>query len=265
VIDLPNSNGIWYDVGNVDGRFLNNWVEGVGHNEKPLRTDQLWPSDNGFFFEISKGCICVGNVFVDCDHGLMVLNSSNVQMYQNTFVNSTACIGRNARTAAGDHFGWHPSTGPDVDKREGHVFVNNLLTSNEGFHRPLLFVWQPASLCERLTKPQLKQLDYNAYVRSSDKTSDTLILWSPASNENCQMAFASLEALRTVHPEFLSNSRYYANYDGPLFRGMELGNYELLQAFPGSKSGMQLPTEVSVLLGKPKKEGYYVGASPPVR
>ena len=31
VIDLPYSNGIWYDVGNVDGRFLNNWIEGVGN------------------------------------------------------------------------------------------------------------------------------------------------------------------------------------------------------------------------------------------
>ncbi|MDP3583190.1 MAG: right-handed parallel beta-helix repeat-containing protein, partial [Ignavibacteria bacterium] len=30
VIDHPYSNGIWYDVGNVDGIFTNNWIEGVG-------------------------------------------------------------------------------------------------------------------------------------------------------------------------------------------------------------------------------------------
>ena len=29
VTDLANSNGIWYDVGNVDGCFINNWVENV--------------------------------------------------------------------------------------------------------------------------------------------------------------------------------------------------------------------------------------------
>ena len=34
VIDLPNSNGIWYDVGNVDGVFVDNWIEGVGRNDK---------------------------------------------------------------------------------------------------------------------------------------------------------------------------------------------------------------------------------------
>ena len=98
VRDLPNSNGVWYDVGEVDGVFVDNWVENVGHVGKTTRTDQVWPSSNGFFFEISKGAICAGNVFVNCDHGIMILNSSNVRVYQNTFVNSMACIGRNGRT-----------------------------------------------------------------------------------------------------------------------------------------------------------------------
>jgi hypothetical protein len=65
VIDLPNSNGIWYDVGNVDGRFFDNWVEGVGSIEGAFSKNQPWPSDNGIFFEISKGAICAGNLFVN--------------------------------------------------------------------------------------------------------------------------------------------------------------------------------------------------------
>ncbi len=264
VIDHSNSNGIWYDVGNVDGVFTNNWIEGVGRVGKTFPTDQLWPSDNGFFFEISKGAICAGNVFVNCDHGLLVLNASNVQIYQNTFVNSMACIGRNARSAAGDHFGWHPSTGPDVDKRDGHVFANNLLVGNESFNRSLLFVWQPASLCEKLDKPQLKQLDHNVYARGADKTSYPVILWSPASNENCQVGIESLENLRKLYPEFSANSRFYANYDGPLFKGMELGNYQILSAFAGSKLGVRLPAGISKLLGQSKKDGRYVGAYPPI-
>ena len=75
VTDLANSNGIWYDVGNVDGRFINNRVEGVGNINSPFSGERFWPSDNGFFFEISKGAICAGNVFVNCDHGIFVLNS----------------------------------------------------------------------------------------------------------------------------------------------------------------------------------------------
>jgi hypothetical protein len=263
VIEHPNSNGIWYDVGNVDGVFTNNWIEGVGRVSKTFATDNLWPSDNGFFFEISKGAICAGNVFVNNDHGLMVLNAANVQIYNNTFVNSMACIGRNARSAQGDHFGWHPSTGPDVDERDGHVFVNNLLVGDEKFNRSLLFVWQPAALCEKLDKPQLKQLDHNMYVRGAEKTSYPFILWSPAANEKCLAEFASIEELRKLYPAFSANSHFYDNHAGPLFKGVELRNYQLSPAFPGAKSGMQLPAQINKLLGPAKKDGRYVGAYPP--
>jgi len=248
VIDQPNSNGIWYDVGNVDGVFINNWIEGVGHGGSPMRTDQVWPSANGFFFEISKGAVCAGNVFVNCDHGLMVLNSSNVRIYQNTFINSVACIGRNARVAAGDHFGWHASTGPDVDKRDGHVFVNNLMTGDRNFDRPLLFVWQPASLCRQVPGPMVKECDGNVCVRMAAGATSPLVLWSPAAGENCQAGFDSLENLRRVDPGFSAHSRSFVGYDGPLFKGIELGNYEVLPAFPGSKTGMPLPDDIRALL-----------------
>jgi len=260
VIDLPYSNGIWYDVGNVDGRFVDNWVEGIGHTDSQFSKDRLWPSDNGFFFEISKGAICAGNVFVNCDHGIFVLNSSDVQIYQNTLVNSTVCIGRTARSAAGDHFGWHPSTGPDVDKRDGHVFVNNLLTGDENYRRPLLAFSQPRTLCERLDKPQVKQLDYNVYVLGGDTASEPLILWSPAKNDDCQVAFESLEGLQKLHPEFSAHSQYFANYNGPLFKSSKLGNYQLLQAFPGSTAATSLPTKIRELLGRPKTDARFIGA-----
>lgn len=265
VIEHPNSNGIWYDVGNVDGVFTNNWIEGVGRVSNTFSTENLWPSDNGFFFEISQGAICAGNVFVNNDHGIMVLNASNVQIYNNTFVNSMACIGRNARSAQGDHFGWHPSTGPDVGERDGHIFSNNLLVGDKDFNRSLLFVWQPASLCEKLNKPQLKQLDYNVYVRGAERISYPLILWSPAANEKCQTGFESLEDLRKSYPEFSKNSRHFSNYDGPLFKGIELGNYQLLSAFPAAGSAMPLPVGIKKLLGPSKKGGQYVGAYPPMQ
>jgi hypothetical protein len=262
VIDLPNSNGIWYDVGNVDGVFINNWIENVGRIGDTINTNQLWPSDNGFFFEISKGAICAGNVFVNCDHGVMVLNASDVQIYNNTFVNSMACIGRNERSAQGDHFGWHPSTGPDVDERDGHIFVNNLLTGDISFERPLLFVWQRAILCEKLTEPQLTKLDYNMYIRGADKTKYPLILWSPVANENCQLGTDSLETLRKIYPDFMSNSRYYSNYNGPLFKSTELGNFQLLPAFKELESATEMPNEIKNLLNSAIKEEKYIGAYP---
>jgi hypothetical protein len=264
VIDHPNSNGIWYDVGNVDGRIINNWFQAVGYVREQFSVRSFQSRRNAFFFEISKGAICAGNVFVNCNYGIFVLNSSNVQMYQNTLVNSPAYIGRSGRSAAGDRFGWHPSTGPDVDERDGQVFVNNLLTADEQFGGSLLQFWQQRSLRERLTKPQVKQLDYNVYVLRVDIASQPLILWSPAASENSLQNLKSPEELHKLHPEFSAHSQYFDNYDGPLFKSLELGNYELLKAFPGSATATVLPNEIQKLLGWPTKDTHFPGAYPPL-
>jgi len=58
IIDHPFSNGVWYDVGNVDGVFVNNRAEKVGTLDKPFLDNMVWPADNAFFFEISKGAVC---------------------------------------------------------------------------------------------------------------------------------------------------------------------------------------------------------------
>jgi parallel beta-helix repeat protein len=265
VIDLPYSNGIWYDVGNVDGRFLNNWIEGVGDVNRKFNDKAPYPSQNGFFFEISRGAVCAGNVFVNCDQGIFVLNSSDVQLYQNTLVNSTMCIGRNARTAANDRmFGWHSSTGPDVDKRGGHVFVNNLLTGDSKYHRPLLFVYQPDSLCKQLTNSQLKQLDNNIYVRGIEKASSPLILWGPTAGDQCQVGFESVGELHKLYPQFETRSVSFSGYDGPLFKSATLRNYQLLPTAPGATVGAQLPSEIRTLLTQSKKGAPYVGAYPQI-
>ena len=105
-------------------------------------------------------------MFVGCDKGVRVLNSSNVRVYHNTFVDTVASFERNERSAVGDHFGWHPRTGPDVDEREGHVFVGNLLVASESFRKPLLRFEQPKALCAQLTRPQATAVDGNVYVRA---------------------------------------------------------------------------------------------------
>lgn len=263
VTDLPYSNGIWYDVGNVNGVFLNNRVEGVGNISRGISYLQTWPSESGFFFEISKGAVCAGNVFVNCELGIHILNSCNVKMYQNTLVNSTACISRSERSAVGDRFGWHPATGPDVDKRDGHIFVNNLMTGDAGFNRPLLFVWQRSILCEKLTKPQLQQIDYNVYVQSTGKKTLPMILWSPAMNDTCIIGFDSPAGLHKLHPEFSANSKLYSDYS--VFKSTDLGNYQLIPAFPGARAASVLPAEISLLLKRPKKDIPYIGAYPLVQ
>jgi len=246
VLDQPDSNGIWYDVGNVDGVFVNNWVQ-----------DAI----DGFFFEISKGAICAGNVFVNCDHGVRVLNSSNVRVYHNTLINTVASFERTDRSATNDHFGWHASTGPDVDKREGHVFVGNLLTADAQFYKPLLRFEQMKPLCGKLTKPQVTQLDGNVYVRNGDADAHALIVWSPEDNNNCQVEFRTLEEMRKSHPEFEAHSLYLTNCFGSVLKCPALDNYELIRNFEGPAL-VPLPAEIQQLLGWTEQESRTPGAYP---
>jgi hypothetical protein len=246
VIDNPDSNGIWYDVGNVDGVFLGNWVENA---------------IDGFFFEISKGALCAGNVFVGCNKGVRVLNSSNVRVYHNTFVDSAASFERNERSAAGDHFGWHPKTGPGVEEREGHVFAGNLLVASDAFRRALVRFEQPLALCPRLTRPQAKQVDGNVYVRYGSAASP-LVVWSPAAGDSCEVELRSLEELRQLQGGLEARGAYLSDYSGALFRSPELRNLELARLLPGVPALGDLPVEVRRLLGWPDKGPLAPGAFP---
>jgi hypothetical protein len=245
VIDNPHSNGIWYDVGNRDGVFVNNWVEGAL---------------DGFFFEISKGAIVAGNVFVGCDKGLRVLNSRDVRVYHNTFVDTVASFERNERSAVGDHFAWHPQTGPDVAEREGHAFVGNLLVASESFRKPMLRFEQPKALCAQLTRPQATEVDGNVYVRAGSE--GPLLVWSPVAGENCQVEVGSLEELRRLQPGIEARGRSFTEYAGALFRSRELRRYELARLLPGLSAVDDLPPDVRRLLGWAPKDPLTPGAFP---
>jgi parallel beta-helix repeat protein len=247
VMDNPDSNGIWYDVGNVDGVFIDNWVENALV---------------GFFFEISKNALCAGNVFVNCGKGIWALNSSNVRAYQNTLVDAEAAFTRTERSAVGDRFGWHPATGPDVDKREGHAFVGNLLVADEDFQRPLARFEQSKLLCGRLTKSMMTEVDDNVYVRRGAPGQQVLLIWGPVEGENCNTELKSLDELRALRPELEKDSLDLQNFVGPVFKSADLKNYELVKWLSGFARTPALPAEVESLLGWPKQEKRIPGAFP---
>lgn len=247
IIDNPGSSGIWYDVGNVDGLFVNNWIQ---------------TTTNGFFFEISKGAICAGNVFVDCHTGIRVLNSERVRVYQNTLINSTAYFQRTERSAVGDHFGWHPRTGPKVEEREGHAFVGNLLFADADFDEPLLKVEQSEKVRDRLKDPQFAALDYNVYVRRGYGDEGHLLTWSPSVVEENTMLLESPAEVTNLIANYEGNSRWHLDYNGPLFHGEQLGRFELVSAFPSSGYKPELPKEALEALGWKKKDVQYPGAFP---
>jgi parallel beta-helix repeat protein len=244
IIDQPNSNGVWYDVGNRDGVIINNWIEGA---------------IDGFFFEISLGATVAGNVFIRNDKGIRILNSADVHVYNNTFVDNPASFERNERSAAGDHFGWHPSTGPDVDRREGHVFVNNLMVASDRYRKPLLRFEQPASLCPKLPRPMAKEVNGNVYVRPTITL--PFIQMSPVANDSCVANLGSLDEFHKLVPAFEANGRQFDWTPRTIFKGPDVGRYELQKALPGTSVDV-LPPDVRKLLGWNEEEARVPGAYP---
>lgn len=234
VQDSPSSSGVWYDVGNQDGVFMNNWVENVS---------------NGFFFEISKRAICTQNVFVNCDNGIFVLNSSGVRAWQNTLVNCSAAFKRDTREAGGV-FGWHAATGPDKDKREGHVFANNLIVVDENHRGPLFKVEQARQLCGELTRSPMVQVDGNTYIR--EKSDKTLISWNPTDEENCESKFATVSEFQDKFNDFGSSSVEIYSDPRTVFKGYDLGHYQLNDAYAKQSKTIALSDEIKELTGRKK-------------
>lgn len=263
VIDHPYSNGIWYDVGNTNGVFVNNRLENVGRIDGPSRTDNVFPSMNAFFFEISEGVLCAGNVFVNCDQGIFILNAKSAEVYNNTLINSRATFARTSRGDQTDLFGWHITTGPGVDDRDNHVFVNNLLVANEQYPRPLLFVWQQAALCERLNQPQLVVLDHNVFVRQGIDGDLPLVLWSPFQNHDCQVAFQSPAQLNETFKDFSANCKYFNNFQGSVFVVDQKDNFRLSPDFEGATMGTAIPERVAAEMQLKGKRNTFVGAFQP--
>jgi hypothetical protein len=232
---------VWFDVGNRDAVFVNNYVEGALV---------------GFFFEISKGATVAGNVFVKNGDGARALNSADVHMFNNTFVDNPARFERNERSNVGDHFAWHPTTGPDVAEREGHVFVNNLVVASASTRGPLLQAEQAPALCGKLTKPMLSQVDGNIYVRPAGITAP-LAQWSPADTPNCTAAPATLSELGQVAPGVDAKSRQIDGTSRDVFKAPDLMRYELRTPL---KTAVPTPSAVLKMMGW--KKGGTVGAYP---
>jgi hypothetical protein len=230
VLDNPNSNAVWYDVGNYDADVIDNYIA---------------DAQVGFFFEISNSATAAGNVFVRNGKGTWALNSSNVKLYNNTYIDSPAAFSRNERRPTGDVFAWHSSTGPDVPDRKGHIFVNNLLVASETYREPLLLVEQSPVLCGQLTTSPLAAIDGNVYARPATATGP-LASWSPAEGTDCTAKAASLADLKKAVPGVEAKGREITAAARDLLKSPDYTRFEPKQPL---KAAVPTPANVLKMLG----------------
>jgi len=242
ILDNPNSNGVWYDVGDRDGVFVNNYVEGALV---------------GFFFEISKGVTVAGNVFVRNGRGSWILNSSGARLYNNTYVDNPAAFSRNERVPTGDLFDWHSATGPGIDQRVGHVFVNNLLVADQSYLNPLLMLEQTPAVCPKPYGPQAEKIDGNVYVRPAGSKAP-LVAGDEKSAPDCKAGYGTFADFRKAEPKYEAHGRHLDRTVRSVFKGPDIGRYELRQPIPAASV---TPADVLKLFGW-KGKARTVGAYP---
>ena len=81
-------------------------------------------------------------------------------------------------------------------------------------------------------------------------------------NEECRGYLNTIADLHKLHPEFAGNSTELNNYRGPLFKGLELGNLQLLDIFKGGNAAGPLPDKTAKILDHSSGTLPYVGAYP---
>lgn len=251
VVNHPYSNGVWWDVGNKNGEFVNNHVENVSHS--------------GLFFEISDGAIVAGNVFENCDQSIFVLNASNVEVYNNTMINSRVNFRRDNRGDQDDTFGWHVTLGPGVEERDGHVFVNNLLYMNKEKNALMFQTGQPPFMCERLNKPHLKAFNNNVFVQKSIVGDSTAIIQLvPYQNEKCQLDIITSKELNELSSDISVNCQYFDGFDGSLFVDAANKNFQLTSEFSNKGAvAATIPDHVAKSMGVKAGQVPFIGAVAP--
>lgn len=245
-LEQPESNAIWYDVGNVDGVFVDNWIKGV---------------QTGLFFEISRGIVCAGNVFVNCDTGVRILNSADARVVNNTFVNAGVLIDRTERSAVGDHFAWHPRTGPGVDEREGHVLEGNLILADDRYTKPLARIEQSGSLFGKLVDPMVSGMDSNVYVRP-ESSGHPLIAYGPVPEAPGVARFNSLDAFRAAVSGMELHGVQIDAAPRAVVRSIDLKRYDPIHPIARADGAPVLAGDVRKLLGWSEEQARSVGAYP---
>ena len=106
----------------------------------------------------------------------------------------------------------------------------------------------------------MSQIDNNIYVKKKTAVNSPIMYWSPANNENCQLAIYSFDELGKLHNGFEKNSTYLENYSSAIFKNAELGNFEVLPNFDMAAKQAAIPAEVNKMINRKKETG--VGAYP---
>jgi len=113
---------------------------------------------------------------------------------------------------------------------------------------------------ERLNKPQLSEMNNNFYFNESEEISDTIISWSPAYNEKCEVKLISPDELTTLYPDFENESKVNIGTATSIFNNYSNNDFNIKAENKEMVNGVLIPEEISSLLKLKDKKAAFAGA-----
>jgi hypothetical protein len=108
------------------------------------------------------------------------------------------------------------------------------------------------------------EVNNNVYVRPNAPGAalSPLVVMSPAATDSCTTSLTSLDEFRKLMPAFEVSGSQLDRTPNSVFKGLDLGRYELTRALPATPAVGALPADVRKLLGWNEEEARSAGAYP---
>jgi parallel beta-helix repeat protein len=160
------ASGLWFDQSNYDMKVVNNEVSGNDHH--------------GVFLEISAKGIVANNLITDNeDWGLLVSNTSDVQVWNNTFLNNSDAIWVIQDSRRPDNFpGNDPRYYPDPTMTWliGPALIANNVIANSGGYAAMVNIQDTTG--QRSAEQIGVTTNSNVYNSSANQPAKRLVSWA---------------------------------------------------------------------------------------
>jgi hypothetical protein len=219
LVENNDADAIWYDVGHHEGKVYENYFRN---------------NSSGGKLEISHRIYVANNVFENNGQAYFIMTQADVQLYNNTFINSRLEFGRDNRETD-----FHATTGPGPRNYHGHRVANNVFTGTPGGG----YIWFTDDNTLD-TNFQTDLFSQNLFLREAS-------YWGEAAFNYkgwARTRYNTLADFRTRYGAYESGCVDLTVSSSSLFRNRSIGDYRL-NTISGLPQGVNVPDSIVKILG----------------
>jgi mannuronan 5-epimerase len=216
VVEGNRGHGVWFDHGSRNATMIHNVAR---YNDSA-----------GLFFEFSTTALIAGNVSTNNVAGIQVGESNAAQVWNNTLIDNT--------------YGFKGYKGYQTDSTVGFLFRNNVISSPDASHLPLL---DNDDVSGQMTWTEMGwDSDFNAFYRPSSTDTEFFEVLSNGAGRLHYKSLKEIQDATTLETNSISVDNHRID---PYIENGASGDYRLPDDSPAKGRGAPLPSFVADALG----------------